>query len=96
MDNSDGLARCLIEMFGSGKVGAKIYLDRLPVAKGATMKDAFDGGEDYNLILTVPRKKAKLIKNGIIIGEVTRSKRIILVDRKGKENVMKAKGYEHF
>jgi thiamine-monophosphate kinase len=96
IDNSDGLARCLIEMFGSGKVGAKIYLDRLPIAKGATMKDAFDGGEDYNLILTVPKKTAKLIKNAIIIGEVTNSKKIFLVDRKGRISAMKAKGYEHF
>ncbi len=96
IDNSDGLARCLIEICGSGKVGAKIYLKSVPVAKGATLKDAFDGGEDYNLILTVPKNKVKLVKKGVMIGEVTRARKIVLVDGKGRESLMKAKGYEHF
>ncbi|MCX5727225.1 MAG: thiamine-phosphate kinase, partial [Candidatus Saganbacteria bacterium] len=61
IDNSDGLARCLIELCRSGNVGARIYLDKIPVAKGATVKNAFNGGEDYNLILTAPRNKAKSI-----------------------------------
>jgi thiamine-monophosphate kinase len=96
IDNSDGLARCLIELCGASKLGARIYLNDLPIAKGASIKDAFDGGEDYNLILTVPKAKAKSIKNGTVIGEITRSKQIVLVDGKGKASVMKAKGYEHF
>lgn len=96
IDNSDGLARCLIEICGASKVGARIYLNKVPVAKGATIKEAFNGGEDYNLILTVPKNKAKFIKNGKIIGEMTRSRKIVLVDSAGREKVLKDKGYEHF
>jgi thiamine-monophosphate kinase len=96
IDNSDGLARCLIEICGSSNVGARIYSYKIPVAEGATLKDALDGGEDYNLILTVPKNKVKLIKKSVIIGEVTRKRKIILVDGAGKEAVMKSKGYEHF
>lgn len=96
IDNSDGLARCLIEICGSSKVGARIYLNSIPVARGATIKEAFNGGEDYNLILTVPKSKAKFIKNGVVIGEATRSKKIVLINKAGRETIMKNKGYEHF
>jgi len=96
IDNSDGLARCLIEICRESKVGAKIYSNKIPIAKGASLEQALDGGEDYNLILTVPKSKARSIKKGVIIGEVTRLKKIILVDRSGNEKILKDKGYEHF
>jgi len=96
IDNSDGLARCLIEICGASNVGARVYLNKIPVAKGSTIKNAFNGGEDYNLILTVPGNKAKAIKRGIMIGEITRARKIMLIDSSGKASVMKEKGFEHF
>jgi len=94
IDNSDGLARCLIEICKASKVGAKVYLDRIPIAKGATLKQALDGGEDYNLLLTVPRSKVRSVKNGIGIGIVTGGRKIVLIDKNGNEKVLKDKGYE--
>jgi thiamine-monophosphate kinase len=96
IDNSDGLARCLIEICKASNAGAKINLKNIPLAKGASLKDAFEGGEDYNLIITVPRNRAKSIKNGIIIGEITKSKKIILIIGKEKGIIMKSGGFEHF
>ncbi len=96
IDNSDGLARCLIEICGASNVGARIYLSRIPLAKGADLDDALNGGEDYNLILTVPKIKAGSIKNGVVIGETTRSKKIVLINKAGRETIMKNKGFQHF
>jgi thiamine-monophosphate kinase len=96
IDNSDGLARCLIEICRESKVGARIDLPKVPLAAGASLEQALDGGEDYNLILTAPVNKARSVKGGVVIGEVTRSKKIILVDGSGKEKILKDKGYEHF
>jgi len=96
IDNSDGLARCLIEICRESNVGARIGLSKVPLAAGARIEQALDGGEDYNLILTAPMNKARHINNGTVIGEITRSKKIMLIDMTGKENVLKDKGYEHF
>jgi len=96
IDNSDGLARCLIEICKASKVGARIYLNKVPLAKGASLEQVLDGGEDYNLILTVSKNKAGLIKKGVVIGEVTRSRNIILINSSGREKTLKDKGYEHF
>ena len=96
IDNSDGLARCLVEICRESRVGAKIYLKKIPIAKGANLEQALDGGEDYNLILTAPVNKARHINNGTVIGEITRSKKILLINRSGKKKILKDKGYEHF
>ena len=96
IDNSDGLARCLLEICRSSGVGARIDLNTVPVAEGATIRQALDGGEDYNLILTVPKKKVGLIKNGIAIGEITASRKIILINEHGKKITMKNNGFIQF
>jgi len=96
IDNSDGLARCLIEICRESKVGARIDASKVPLAAGASLEQALDGGEDYNLILTIPKNKSRSVKNGVVIGEITRSKKIMLVDGSGKEKILKDKGYEHF
>jgi len=96
IDNSDGLARCLMEICRESNVGAKIYLEQIPIAKGANLEQALDGGEDYNLILTAPANKSRSVKGGVVIGKVTRSKKIILVDGSGREKELNDKGYEHF
>lgn len=94
IDNSDGLARCLIEICKASGCGARIFPDKIPLAKGAHLKHALDGGEDYNLVLTVPKRKAKKIKNGRIIGEITAGKGIYLIDKSGRKTALKDKGYE--
>ena len=55
-DISDGVASDLQHILDESKKSA--ILESLPVAKGATMDDAFCGGEDYKLLLTVDRRKA--------------------------------------
>jgi len=94
IDNSDGLARCLIEICKASGVGAKVRIDDIPIAKGAALKQALDGGEDYNLLLTIPRNKIGSIRNGVVIGIVTTSRKILLIDKNGNERELRDKGYE--
>jgi thiamine-monophosphate kinase len=96
IDNSDGLARCIIEICKASKVGARIYMNAIPIVRGATMNDALHGGEDYNLVLTASKQKAKLIKGAVIIGEVVKGKSINIIDNNGKASKLTGKGFEHF
>jgi thiamine-monophosphate kinase len=96
IDNSDGLARCIIEICKESRVGAIISLGSLPLAKGATIDDALNGGEDYNLIFTARKKDMKDVKGVTVIGEITSQKNIIAVDKNGKKMKVRIKGFEHF
>lgn len=55
-DISDGIASDLQHILDESKKSA--IVSELPIAKGAEWDDAFGGGEDYQLLLTVDRRKA--------------------------------------
>jgi thiamine-monophosphate kinase len=116
IDNSDGLARCLIEICKMSKVGARVFTDKIPKSSSTEsaakklkldpIKLALDGGEDYELVFTVRKSKAKALAQRIfrktktpvtIVGEIIgKSKGIKLVGENGKERALKSAGYEHF
>lgn len=52
MDISDGIASDLRHIMTASHKGAVIDLDRVPVAEGATLKQALCGGEEYRLLFT--------------------------------------------
>ncbi len=64
IDISDGLASEVLQICKASKCGARIYLDRIPIAKQTTalaeemhadpVVAALNGGEDYELMFTVP------------------------------------------
>lgn len=103
MDLSDGLSTDLERLCESSGVGARIWENRLPCATipaGVSplarrkllldpMRLALDGGEDYELLLTVPRRNVRRLKNAPevkdlhLIGEITRE-REILIGREGE------------
>lgn len=58
MDISDGIGSDLQHIISASKRGAVIYKDCLPQAEGADFTDALSGGEDYELLFTVDRRKA--------------------------------------
>lgn len=102
IDISDGLLIDLSRLCNESKVGARIYIENIPLSpelkKAASylrispIKLALSGGEDYELLFTAPaRKKVK----ALYIGEITESERVI-VDSSGKEKPFSAKGYQHF
>jgi thiamine-monophosphate kinase len=99
IDISDGLSTDLDHICEESRVGARIYAERIPMAKGADLSLALHGGEDYELLFTVPANRH--VPDHIAgvqitrIGEITRGRRIILV-KSGHESVLPVSGWEHF
>jgi thiamine-monophosphate kinase len=54
MDISDGLALDLSRLCRASRIGARIELARIPTHPAATPDEALGGGEDYELVATLP------------------------------------------
>ena len=96
IDVSDGLSTDLDHILTESSVSARIYKDRIPVASGATVDQALHGGEEYELIVTLPGviESAPFTRIGEIIPSTGKSQ-ILLVDN-GSESVLEPKGWQHF
>lgn len=98
IDLSDGLSSDLAHLCKASGVGAEIEASRLPIAKGASLEMALDGGEDFELLFTVPPERrseaAQLLC--VEIGEITAEtgKLTLLID--GELRPLAQQGYEHF
>lgn len=88
MDLSDGLSLDLHRLCKASGVGAAI--DRVPVVKGSTIERALHGGEDYELLFTLPAGK-RAPAGTTRIGVITRSKTVLFAGQP-----LAAKGYDHF
>src|SRR5204863_1882477 len=56
MDLSDGLGTDLPRLARASKLGFKINVEKLPLARGATTTNAISDGEDYELLFAIPRR----------------------------------------
>ncbi|MCX5751172.1 MAG: thiamine-phosphate kinase [Candidatus Saganbacteria bacterium] len=99
IDSSDGLAISVRQICEASGVGARIRLNSVPVAKGASLEQALYGGEDYELVFTLSPRKLKQAQKHLrftVIGSIVEEKkRVKLVAKDGRE-VMPKKGFEHF
>ena len=101
IDSSDGLVRSVLELCKSSGVGALIETSIIPTAKTASLDNALYGGEEYELVFTVPPKKLKGLPKRLnkfisIVGEIKPiSFGMKLIDTDGKITQPKG-GYEHF
>lgn len=110
IDLSDGLASDLLQICKASKTGARIYLERIPIAKEtfALAKElnidpvvaALNGGDDYELLFTVPLAKQNEIANipgAEIIGHIVpESKGAALTTPDGQEIALSAPGFGTF
>jgi len=115
IDSSDGLDLSIRFICQASKVGAKIWLEKIPISpylkylaslsgqEGALriLTYALYGGEDYELVFTVPREKAdralREIPHGTMVGEIVPTKwRVRYLDKEDREVKPKGRGYEHF
>jgi thiamine-monophosphate kinase len=98
IDVSDGLSTDLSHICEESKVGALVYESAIPVAKGAELRDALYGGDDYELLFTSSKRVPSEISGVSIteIGEVVNRRGMWIQDGQGKTKRLKAKGWEHF
>ncbi len=109
MDISDGLSSELLHICKSSGVGCRVYEDRIPIDyQTAVMAEeinmnlvtaAMNGGEDYELLFTVPISDYETVSRleGIkVIGHITEpGLGCALVTRDGNEMELKAQGFNH-
>jgi thiamine-monophosphate kinase len=103
IDVSDGLSVDLQHLCEESGLQAEVDAALLPVAAGATLKDALHGGDDYELLFTadvevrVPRRIG-----GVPVHRIGRMLRrrtgqpqaVLIVD--GQKNELRPEGWEHF
>lgn len=97
IDLSDGLSTDLHHLCDESGVGARIYAEKVPLAKGADLRLALDGGEDYELLFAARGKVPSRLAGVSVtrIGEVARGGRVVLVEG-SRERELPARGWEHF
>jgi thiamine-monophosphate kinase len=106
MDISDGLSTDLMRLCEASGVGATVFAERIPGPAGVTPKHslelALNGGEDYELLFTVPKWKLEKVPashRGLPlrrIGQVCRLRDVRLVRNDGSESALAPAGYDHF
>jgi len=90
IDLSDGLSLDLHRLCVASNVAAE--LDRVPVLKGATLERALHGGEDYELLFTLP-EGAQAPRGTTRIGRVTRGAAGKIAFQ---GHPLDPRGYDHF
>jgi thiamine-monophosphate kinase len=90
IDLSDGLSLDLYRLCVASSVAAEI--DRVPVVRGATVERALHGGEDYELLFTMPAK-ARAPEGTSRIGTIVRGKPGAMMF---EGRPLAARGYDHF
>ena len=107
MDISDGLSSELLHICKASDVGCRVYEDRIPIDyQTALMAEelnmnlvtaAMNGGEDYELLFTIPlhaHEEIKKIPGVKVIGHITKpSLGAALITRDGAEIPIKAQGW---
>lgn len=114
MDISDGLSGDIRHLASRSKVGFCIWQDRLPISPETRaisrktgkneLNYALHGGEDYELLFTVPMEKVETVIQKIrgvskvvvsVIGRAVPGKKISMIDPAGRIKET-GSGYEHF
>ena len=107
MDISDGLSSELMHICTQSQVGCRVYEERIPIDyQTAVMAEelnmnvttcALNGGEDYELLFTVPltdHEKVAAMKGIKVIGHITKAELGCgLITRDGQEFELKAQGW---
>jgi thiamine-monophosphate kinase len=106
IDVSDGLSTDLAHLCEESGVGAEVDLKAIPsarVGKPARLVPpelALHGGEDYELLFTVPASKRVPLRIGGVpisqIGHITKGRKIFLTNGPGERAELEPRGWEHF
>jgi thiamine-monophosphate kinase len=111
IDTSDGLSTDLGHVCKASGVGAIVWAPKIPMVRipaelqrlGLDPLDlALNGGEDYELLFTVPKKSAARLPHNLggtpitVIGEITRSKEVLVMEANGHSEPLRPKGWDPF
>ncbi len=109
IDVSDGLSTDLAHLCEASQVGARLWAKRIPVPRTAAAQPpeialdlALHGGEDYQLLFTIPARKVRHLPRRFRgttlhwIGEIRRSKRLLITPLEGKPVLLRPGGHDHF
>ena len=109
IDISDGLSSEIIHLCKSSNKGCKIYEDKIPISDDSLQacKEfnlepttiALSGGEDYQLLFTVAQENLDQIQNNLnlsVIGHITSSKEMILLEKSGRNTMIESLGWKSF
>jgi thiamine-monophosphate kinase len=111
IDLSDGLSSDLAHICRESRVGARVFVDKVPIHKKINsltksrdekLDLALNGGEDFELLFTVDPKKIFVLEKEHQnfpfhhIGEITANAEIIELISTGKTAILEPKGYRHF
>jgi len=110
IDISDGLVADLTHICRTSRVGARVDIDRVPVAPAVianfgnkALELALSGGEDYELLFTASAETIDKVKRAVkcpitVIGDIIASDimGVTLVDSEGKPFQLTKDGWEHF
>jgi len=112
IDVSDGLCADLSHITNASNCGAILFTaalsNILPASFGIATDSALDailyGGDDYELLLTVPAEKSVELKKSwpasfatlLCIGKISAGKGIFMQDETGNQQELSIAGYNHF
>ncbi len=111
MDSSDGLADAIVQICRSSQVGATIFQSTLPISPAlftmfpdTAQASVLYGGEDFELVLCLPESialelVAQIGRGAAIVGKITQSTDILLVDDIGQQPTIQLNlqsGFKHF
>ena len=107
IDVSDGLSSDLLHICKQSNVGCRLFEERLPIDyQTASMAESFNlnvstvalnGGEDYEMLFTVPLslfEQVKIVPGIHVVGHITdESSQCMFVSRDGQEMKLQAQGW---
>jgi thiamine-monophosphate kinase len=111
IDLSDGLSSDLQRLCAASGVGARVEIAKIPAARISNLESkrgvdplrlALHGGDDYELLFTVPPGKATLLPRtfGIVpltpIGKITKKRGVMVVGEDDWEHHLVPRGWDPF
>jgi len=95
MDISDGLAGDINHILKASRVGARLDCESLPRHKGVSLLQALGDGEDFELVFTLAKNKARKLMDWQAVRKAFYFYPVGIITADTKERIY-AKGFTHF